>query len=108
MTALLGHPVDLVRAELGVPDDGDGERNETARLGAAPAVDVPVVVRLHHGAGLVLVLAPGEELAAELREGGEAHGAEHAVDRHVPDPLVYVVATGSHVIERRGLNAVLL
>src|SRR6202453_2939821 len=108
MTALLGHPVDLVRAELGVPDDGDGERNETARLGAAPAVDVPVVVGLHHGAGLVLVLAPGEELAAELREGWKAHGAEHAVDRHVAHTLVDVVAADPHVVERGGLNAVLL
>ena len=108
VAALLGHPVDLLRTELGVPDDGDGERNEAARLGAAPAVDVPVVVGLHHGAGLVLVLAPGEELAAELGEGGKAHGAEHAVDRHVTHPLVDVVATDPHVVERGGLDAVLL
>ena len=69
---------------------------------------MPVVVGLHHGAGLVLVLAPGEELAAELGEGGEAHGAEHAVDRHVAHPLVHVVATDPHVLERGGLDAVLL
>jgi len=39
---------------------------------------------------------------------GEAHGAEHAVDRHVTDSFVHVVAADSHVVERGGLNAVLL
>ena len=108
VAALLGHPVHLLRTQLGVPDDGDRQRDEAPGLGAAPPVDVPVVVGLHHGAGLVLVLAPGEELAAELGEGGEAHGAEHAVDRHVAHTLVHVVAADPHVLERGGLDAVLL
>ena len=55
-----------------------------------------------------LSVGAGEELAAELREGGEAHRAEHAVGVHVPDPLVDVVAAGAHVVEGGGLDAVLL
>ena len=45
---------------------------------AAPVVDVPVVVRPHHGQRDVLVLGPGEELAAELGERREAQRAEDA------------------------------
>jgi hypothetical protein len=108
VAALLGHPPNLGRGELGVPDGGDRQRDEPAGLGAAPLVDVPVVVRAHHGERLVLVLAPGKELAAELGERGEAHGAEDTVDRHVAYPLVHVVAADPHVVEGHGLDPVLL
>ena len=102
------HPAHLGRHDLGVPDGGDGQRDEAARVGAAPRLDVPVVVGLQHGERQVLVLRPGEELPAELDERGEAHRSEHAVHVHVPDPLVDVVAAGPHLGERGGLDAVLL
>ncbi len=102
------HPPHLGRHELGVPDGRDGQGDEAARVGAAPVLDVPVVVGPQHVEGELLVLGPGEELAAELDEGGEAHRPEHAVDVHVPDPLVDVVATRAHLVEGGGLDAVLL
>ncbi len=86
---------------------GNGQRDEPSRLGPAPAVDVPVVVGPHHGQRLVLVLPAGEQLPAELGEGGEAHGTEHPVDGHVPYPLVDVVAAGTHIVERGRLDSVL-
>ena len=108
MAPLLGDASHLGRGELGIPDGGDGQGDEAPRLGAAPAVDVPVVVGPHHGQCLVLVLPAGEQLTAELGEGGEAHGTEHAVDGHVPHPLVDVVAADAHVVERGRLESVLL
>ena len=93
---------------LGVPDGGQGTGDEPALVGPAPLVDVPVVVGPDHGQGHVLVLGPGEELAAELGEGGEAQRAEHAVGVHVLDPLVDVVAAGPELVEGGRLEAVLL
>ena len=83
---------DLGGQDLGVPDGRDRAGDEAARVGAAPLVDVPVVVGPDHGQRHVLVLGAGEELAAELGEGGEAQRAEHAVGVHVLDPLVDVPA----------------
>ena len=91
-----------------VPDRRQRARDEAARMGAAPLVDVPVVVGLHHRQRDVLVLGAGEQLAAELRERREAQRAEHAVGVHVLHPLVDVVAAGPHLVERRRLHAVLL
>ena len=102
------HAPHLGRHELGVPDGRDAQRDEAARVGAAPVLDVPVVVGPQHVDGELLVLGAGEELAAELDEGGEAHRPEHAVGVHVPDPLVDVVATLAHLLERGRLDAVLL
>src|SRR5581483_1604797 len=106
--ALGRHPADLGGHDLGVPDGRDGARDEPARVGPAPRVDVPVVVRLHHRQGDVLVLRAGEQLAAELRERREAQRPEHAVGVHVLDPLVDVVAAGPDLGEGRRLEAVLL
>ena len=99
---------DLGRHELGVPDGGDRQRDEASRVGAAPALDVPVVVGPQHVDGEALVLGPGEELPAELDEGGEAHRPEHPVGVHVAHPLVDVVAAGAHLLEGGGFDAVLL
>ena len=108
VTALLGHAAYLGCRQFGFPDDRDGQRDEPPWLGVAPFVDVPVVVGPHHRQGLVLVFPAREELAAELGERGEAHGAEHAVDRHVAHPLVDVETADPHVVERRRLEPVLL
>ena len=77
-------------------------------MGAAPLVDVPVVVGPDHRQRDVLVLGAGEQLAAELRERREAQRAEHAVGVHVLDPLVDVVAARAQLGERGRLDAVLL
>ena len=47
----------LVRGQLGVPDDRDGHGDEAAGVGAAPLVDVPVVVRADEGERQVGVVA---------------------------------------------------
>ncbi len=71
---------------------------------------MPVVVRAHELGRELFVFqrGAGEELAAELRERREAHGAEDPVGVHVLDPVVDVVATGPHVVERLRVHRVLL
>ena len=64
VAALLGHAAHLGGHELDVPDRRDGQRDHPARVGAAPLVDVPVVVGPQQLDGDVLVLAGGEQLAA--------------------------------------------
>ncbi len=105
---ILADPADLLGRQVRVPDGRQGEGDEASRSAAAPRLDVPVVVGPEHGQGHVLVLGAGKELAAELWEGREAHRAEHAVDVHVPHPLVDVPAAFAHVVERGRLDAVLL
>ena len=103
-----GDAVHLVGHELRVPDRRDRQRDEPARVRAAPLVDVPVVVRAQHVQPHVEVLRPREQLAAELHEAREAHRPEHAVAVHVVDALVDVPAALADLVERGGLDAVLL
>ena len=77
-------------------------------IGAAPLVDVPVVVRLHDRERELLVVAREEQPAGERRERREAHAREHAARAHVLHPLVHVVATGAHLVEGGRVDAVLL
>ena len=108
VAALRGDAVHLVGHELRVPDGRDRQRDEAARVRAAPLVDVPVVVGPQHVEAHVEVLRAAEQLAAELHEAREAHRAEQAVAVHVVDPLVDVVAAvADHVVAGR-LDVVLL
>ena len=67
MAAHVGEPMHFCGRLLGVPDHRHAERDEPAGVRAAPLVDVPVVVRLHHGAGDVVVLGRGEQPARRNR-----------------------------------------
>ncbi len=87
---------------------GDGQRDQPAGMGAAPFLDVPVVVGLEQLEGDRLVLAGVEELSGRSRQGGEVQRSEHAADVHVVDPGVDVVAPGSDLLEGQRLDAVLL
>jgi hypothetical protein len=108
VAALLGDPPDLLGHQLGVPDRRDRQRHEPVGVGAAPLVDVPVVVGPDHVHGHVEVLGLREQLAAELHEAREVHGGEHAVAVHVLDPLVDVPAAPPDPAQGGGLDAVLL
>ena len=102
-------PSDLVRHRLRVPDRHQPERDEASRIGAAPFLDVPVVVGLQdRKAEIAVVGRPCEQLAAEVRERREAHRADHTVRVHVADPLVDVEATDADLVERGRLDPVLL
>ncbi len=92
---------------LGAPDRGHGHGDEAAGVGAAPLVDVPVVVGPHEGVRQVDVVAE-ERAGREGGERGEVHRGQHAAGVHVLDPLVDVVAAGPHLVEALRLHAVLL
>ncbi len=85
--------------ELRVPQHRDGHRDEAVGVGAAPPLDVPVVVGPHDRLGQVLVLGAEEQPARERRERREVHRREHAAGAHVLHPLVDVVAAGPHLVE---------
>jgi hypothetical protein len=108
VASLLGDPADLGRHELWVPDRCDGERHEATWVAPAPLVDVPVVVRLEEPQAELPVVGPREQLPAEAGHRREAHRAEDAVDVHVADALVDVVGAPPDLVERGGLEAVLL
>ena len=108
VAALGRHPAHLGRHLLGVPQRRQRQGDEAARVRPAPLVDVPVVVGLEDGQPDVLVLGAGKELAAQLGERREAHRPQHAVGVHVADALVDVPAALPHLVEGRGLEAVLL
>ena len=105
--ALGGDPAHLLRAHLGVPQRRQGEGDEPTGVGAAPLVDVPVVVGLEQGQGDGLVVVLGPQLAGEPGHRREVERPEHAVGVHVAHPLDVVVATGAHLGERLGVEAVL-
>src|SRR5262249_61762324 len=91
-----------------VPDGGDGERNEAAGDGAAPLVDVPVVVRLGEREGGLLVVEGGEQAAGEAGERGEVERPEDTVGVHVEDALLDVEAALADLLEAGRVDAVLL
>ena len=111
VAALAGDAPHLAGHLLGVPDGRDRQGDEAAGMSAAPVVDVPVVVGAQHGDGELALAGRGlaaEELADETRHRGEAERSQHAVDVHVVDARVDVVAAGPQLRERGRLHAVLL
>ena len=80
--ALVGHPADLGDGQRRVPRRDDRQRDEPARVRPGPVFEVPVVVRLDHRHGH-LVLEVVEVAGAEAGEGGEAHRGGDAVAVHV-------------------------
>ena len=94
--------------ELGVPQHRQRHRDEPVGVRAAPLVDVPVVVGLHHCEGEVLVGRGREQPPGEARERREVERAEHAARVHVLHAFVDVPAPAAHLLVRHRLDAVLL
>ena len=108
VTALGRDAMDLVGAELRVPQHRQRHRDDATGIRAGPLVDVPVVVGLDGRQREILVRTSSEQPAGEGRERREAHAREHATRAHVLHALVDVVAAGPHLLEGGGVDAVLL
>src|SRR5580698_8284955 len=91
--------------EIHVPHGNNPERYESARIGGAPFVNMPVVVCPKHHQGDVLVGSLGEGAGIESGHRRETHGSQHAIGVHVPHPLVHVEAAGPQFAERPGFEA---
>ena len=89
---------DLVDGGVDVPERDDGERDEAPTRVAAPLLDHPVVVGLDAGQPELLVGAFEERLAAEPRQGREAHRRFDPAHVHVGETRHRVVATRAHVV----------
>jgi len=99
--------MDLGRHLVRIPQCRQRQRDETPGIGAAPVVDVPVVVTLQQRLGEVLVFDTRPQLTAEPGHRREAQRPEHAVGVHVAHAIVDVPTSVTHVVERRGVDAVL-
>ena len=93
-------------ASLDVEQRQDAAGDEAVRVGAAPLVDVPVVVGLDHDQVDVAVRALVQDLAGEPGEVREVEAGELAAGVHVAHPLVDVVATGPHLVVAAGVDVV--
>ena len=91
--------------QVDVPHRHDAEGDEAPGVGAAPLVDGPVVVRLEHDQRELLVTRLGEGAGVEAGHRRKAHRRQHAVDVHVPDPLVDVEAAGTQLGVRPRVEA---
>ncbi len=76
-------------------------------MASGPLVDMPVVVGPYQSQGQFFVFGARKERTRKLWKAGETHLREYAIDVHIPDPLVDVVATRTHLVVCRGLHAIL-
>ena len=98
VAALVGQAAHLVGRLVDVEQREDAARDEALGVGAAPLVDVPVVVGLDHDQVDVAVGALVQHLAGEAGPVREVEPGELAAGRHVAHPLVHVVAAGAHLV----------
>ena len=106
VAALGGEAPHLLGGLLDVEQRQDPARDEPARVGAAPLVDVPVVVGLDHDQVDVAVRALVEHLAGESGPVREVQARQLAARVHVADPFVDVEAAGAHLVVAGGVDVV--
>ena len=96
---------DLRRALFGIGEVRDAHRHDAVGMRRVPLVVEPVVPRLRHREAELGVGAAREHRAAEAGDlRREVHRRPHAVDVHVADAGVDVVAAGAHLVEARRLD----
>ena len=97
---------DVGGRDLGIVQPGELQRDDAVGVRPGPLVDVPVVPRAQRGEPELLVLALGEDRAREPGdERREAQRRVDAVEVHVGDARLDVVATAAHLVEARRLHA---
>ncbi len=102
--AALGVAVDLGDRGLGVGEEGDAERDDAGRVREVPLLVEPVVPRADARLAELGVLGVEEHPAAESGDHRrEVDRRPHAVDVHVADAGVDVVATRAHLVEAERL-----
>ena len=96
---------DLLGAQVGVAEERDAERHDARRMARVPLVEEPVVPRLRDREPELGIGATREHGSAEPGDlAREVDRRPHAVDVHVTDTRVDVVATEPHVLEAGRLH----
>ena len=108
MAALGGKPLELGYGGIDIPNRKQTAWDEAAGIGAAPFIDMPIVIGAQVGKCLRLVLGLYEEAAVNHREAREIERCGDPVDIHVSDTGVDIITTGTELRERRRLHAVFL
>ena len=96
-----GVTTDLRGRELRIPQRHQTQRDEPPAGRAAPLLDHPVVVGTDRRERDLLVLGLQERLSRKPWKGWETERALRAVDVHVGQSRVPVVAAGTHLGERQ-------
>jgi hypothetical protein len=104
--ALLGDALDLRDRRVHVPGRQQAAWDEAARMGAAPFIDMPVIIGAQMDQGVVLVRRLVEQAAVETHEASEIQRRSDAVDVHIVDARAGIVDTLAQLIEGGGLHAV--
>ena len=103
--APLGVAADLLGTDLGVGEPGDAHGDDALGMRRPPLLEEPVVPRLRRRQTELGVGALREHPPAEAGDHrGEVERRPHAVDVHVADAGLDVVAAGPHLIEAEGLD----
>ncbi len=108
MAPLGGNALHLGKRGVHVPAREDTARNEPARIGAAPFVDVPIVIGREVPRRELLVGRAGKPATREVEHAAEIQRRRDAIDVHVLDPRVNIVDALAHLRERGRLHAVFL
>src|SRR5713226_3378338 len=104
MAALGGQSPQLPYRPLDVEKGEDATWDEAVRIGAAPFLDVPIVVRLDHHFVDVRVGTLIQDLAGEPGPVREVEPGQLPARVHIAYPLVHVVTTGTHLVVPVGVH----
>ena len=100
--------LDLGHGGIHVPGGNDAAWDETAWIGVAPFVHVPVIVSLHMANDVGLVGRGTEEQAIKIGQAAEVERGGNAIGIHITDAGVDVVDPGAELVDRGRLHAVFL
>src|SRR5262249_53751749 len=106
--AFADNPLDLLQGPSHVPRRQNRARDEATGVGAAPLIDVPVVVGAQVNQRLALVRGLVKLTAVETNTAGEVQRGGDAVDVHVIDAGVGLIDASAQLLQGGRLHAVFL
>jgi hypothetical protein len=96
--------MDLVGGFFDIEQREDAAWDESARVLAAPLINVPVVIGLDHYLVQVVIGSPVEYLPGESRKVWKVQARELAAGIHVPHSFVNVITARSHFVVAAGVD----
>ena len=108
MAAFVRQAFELGHRGVHVPDGQQAAGDEATRIGAAPFVNMPVIIGAQVDESLRLVFSLDEQPTVDHREAREIQRCRDAVDIHVSDTGVNIITAGTQLREGGWLHTVFL
>ena len=108
ITAFLFDALEFLHHQLLVKDGQDGGRDEATGVFATPLVDMPIVVGLNNGVGILRVFGFDKQGTFKAHKRTKAQRAQNAIGVHIIDTRVNIVTAFAHLRESGGFTAVLV